>query len=195
MPADHASLPSVNPLRADLLAAAVLAVLAAALAWGWFTISPNSPVYGLVVAAGTFAAGPTLGDPIERRMPDPWFRVPRGERKLHRMLGVAAFGQVLQWSGWNRAIADPRRSFDGTRAGLPALEQSLRGNICAHGACFLIHVALAALAVANGHLPGALWILLPGVAIHLYPVMLQRSIGLRLQQVRNRLALEHRWDR
>jgi hypothetical protein len=39
----------------------------------------------------------------------------------------------------------------------------------------------AALAVLTGHAWGALWILLPGVVVHLYPVLLQRSIMLRLQ--------------
>lgn len=186
MPADHSSLQPTNPLRADLLAVAILAVLTAALAWGWFTIGPNHPVYGLVVVSGTFAAGPVLGGPIERRMANTWFRVPQGERKLHRALGVATFDRVLRRSGWNRAIADPMRSFDGTRAELPALDRSLRGNVCAHGSCFLIHATLAVLAVATGHFPAALWILLPGVVVHLYPVMLQRSIALRLQRVRGR---------
>ncbi|WP_017607880.1 glycosyl-4,4'-diaponeurosporenoate acyltransferase CrtO family protein [Nocardiopsis xinjiangensis] len=176
----------MGPLRAGLLAVVVLAVLATALTWGWFTIGPNHPVYGLLVVAGTFAAGPVLGGPIERRMADTWFRVPQGERKLHRALGVAAFGRLLQRSGWNRAIADPMRSFDGTRAGLPALDRSLRGNVAAHGSCFLVHVALAVLAAATGHAPGALWILLPGVVVHFYPVILQRSIALRLQRVRDR---------
>ncbi|MBE2997766.1 hypothetical protein IDM40_03440 [Nocardiopsis sp. HNM0947] len=187
MPADHSSLQPADPRRADLFAAAVLAVLAAALAWGWFRIGPDQPVYGLVVVAGTFAAGPALGNPIERRVPARWFRVPGGERMLHRVLGVAAFGRLLERSGWNRAVADPMRDFDGTRAGLSSLDRSLRGNVSAHGACFVVHVALAVLAVATGHLPGALWILLPGVVVHLYPVMLGRSVALRLQRLRDRL--------
>lgn len=187
MPADHSSLQPANPRRADLLAVVVFAVPAAALAWGWFTIGPDQPIYGLMVAAGTFAAGPALGGPVERRVPEGWFRVPGGEQTLHRALGVTAFGRVLQRSGWNRAIADPMRDFDGTRAGLPALDRSLRGNVCAHGVCFLVHVSLAVLTVATGHLSGALWILLPGIMIHFYPVMLQRSIALRLQRLRDRL--------
>lgn len=185
MPADHSSLQPTDPRRADLFAVVVLAVLVAALGWGWFRIGPDQPVHGLVVAAGTFAAGPALGNPIGRRVPERWFRVPGGERTLHRVLGVAAFGRVLQRSGWNRAVADPMRDFDGTRAGLSSLDRSLRGNVCAHGACFLVHIALAVLAVATGHLPGALWILLPGIVIHFYPVMLQRSVALRLQRLRD----------
>jgi hypothetical protein len=40
---------------------------------------------------------------------------------------------------------------------------------------------VAGLALFTGHPWGAVWILLPGVPIHLYPVLLQRSIMLRLQ--------------
>ena len=57
----------------------------------------------------------------------------------------------------------------------------VRGNASAHGACFAIHTLLAAVALFTGHPWGALWILLPGVVVHLYPVLLQRSIMLRLQ--------------
>ena len=57
----------------------------------------------------------------------------------------------------------------------------MRGGAGAHGACFAIHALLAAVALFTGHPWGALWILLPGVVVHLYPVLLQRSIMLRLQ--------------
>jgi hypothetical protein len=75
------------------------------------------------------------------------------------------------------------RGFDRTRAGLPSLEQSVRGAASAHGTCFAIHALLATLALFTGHPWGALWILLPGVVLHLYPVLLQRSLMLRLQSL------------
>jgi hypothetical protein len=40
---------------------------------------------------------------------------------------------------------------------------------------------LAGVALFAGHRWGAVWILLPGVVLHLYPVLLQRAILLRLQ--------------
>jgi hypothetical protein len=74
------------------------------------------------------------------------------------------------------------RGFSGKKAGLPSLEQGVRGNVSAHGTCFAIHVLLAVLALFSRHpWRGALWMLLPGVVVHLYPVLLQRSIMLRLQ--------------
>jgi hypothetical protein len=50
-------------------------------------------------------------------------------------------------------------------------------------------VLLAAVALFTGYPWGALWILLPGVVVHLYPVLLQRSIMLRLQPLLDRLAV------
>ena len=73
------------------------------------------------------------------------------------------------------------RGFSGKRAGLTSLEQSVRAAAVAHGTCFAIHVLLAVFALFSRHPWGALWMLLPGVVVHLYPVLLQRSIMLRLQ--------------
>jgi len=74
------------------------------------------------------------------------------------------------------------RGFSGKRAGLRSLEQNVRGNLSAHGTCFAIHVLLAVLALFSTHPWSAvLWMLLPGAVVHLYPVLLQRSIMLRLQ--------------
>ena len=147
----------------------------------WFAHGPGDPVCALAVTAWTWVLGPGVAGPVMRRLPRPWFRVPAGERVLHRVLGVGMFGWLLDRSGWNRHFAEPMRGFDGTRAGLPSLEQSVRGAASAHGTCFAIHAVLAAGALVTGHPWGALWILLPGVVLHLYPTLLQRSIMLRLQ--------------
>ena len=78
------------------------------------------------------------------------------------------------------------RGFKGTKASLSSLELSVRAGASGHGACFAIHLLLAAFVLFTGHRSGALWILLSGVVIHLYPVLLQRSIMLRLQPVLDR---------
>jgi hypothetical protein len=84
-------------------------------------------------------------------------------------------------------VAEPMRPFSGNRAGLAFLEQSVRLNAAAHGTCLAIHVLLAVLALFSRHpRSGALWMLLPGVVVHLYPVLLQRSIMLRLQPLQDR---------
>ena len=149
----------------------------------WFVLGPSNPAYAMGVAWGTSALVLAVPAPaLVRRMPSQWFRVPTGERILHYMLGVGVFGWLLDISGWNRRVLEPLRGFSGKRAGLPSLEQSVRAAAVSHGICFLIHLVLAALALFRRHpWNGALWMLLPGIAVHLYPVLLQRSTMLRLQ--------------
>ena len=140
----------------------------------------SNPYYALLVVGCTWVSGP--GWPaVMHHLPRRWFRVPAGERVLHRMLGVEIFGWLLERSGWNRHVAGPIRGFDGSRAGLHSLEQSVRGAASAHGTCFAIHLLFAAAALFTEHPWGGLWMLLLGVVPHLYPVLLQRSIMLRLQ--------------
>jgi len=148
----------------------------------WFVLGPSNPWYAVGVVGGTFALGPAVAAPVGRRVPRQWFRVPACERVFHRIVGVGIFGWLLDVSGWNRLVAKPMRGFSGTRAGLLSLEQGVRDNVSAHGTCFAIHVLVAVLALLTRHpWSGALWMLLPGVVVHLYPVLLQRSIMLRLQ--------------
>ena len=155
--------------------------LAGVLIFCWFARGPDHPVYALLVTTWTWLLGPGVAGPVMRLLPHHWFRVAAGERVLHRMLGVGIFGWLLDRSGWNRHLALPMRGFNGTSAGLPSLEGSVRGAASAHGTSFAIHALLAAVALITEHPWGALWILLPGVVLHLYPVLLQRSIMLRLQ--------------
>ena len=161
--------------------------MAGVVIFGWFhrNMGPSHPAFALLVTVWTFVLTPGVAIPavrfVTRLIPRHWFRVPAGERVLHRMLGVGTFGWLLERSGYNRRVADPLRGFDGTRAGLPSLERSVYGGSIAHGTVFAVHLLLAVAAFLTGHLWGALWILLPGVILHLYPVLLQRSIMLRLQ--------------
>ncbi len=154
----------------------------------WFVVGPSNPWCAWTVVWGTGALVPAVpARAVMRRVPCQWFRVPTGERVLHRIVGVGVFGWLLDVSGWNRHVLEPLRGFSGKRAGLPSLEQGVRASVVAHGACFAIHVLLAVLALFSRHpfsrqaWSGARWMLLPGVVLHLYPVLLQRSIMLRLQ--------------
>ena len=147
----------------------------------WFVLGPSNPAYAVSVVAGTFSLGPAVATaPVMRHVPRQWFRVPTRERVLHRIVGVGIFGWLLDVSGWNHLIKR-MRGFSGKR-GLLSLEQHARAGAIAHGICFAIHVLLAVLALFSRHpWSGALWMLLPGVVVHLYPVLLQRSIMLRIQ--------------
>ena len=153
----------------------------------WFVLGPSHPIYALAVIGWTRGLLPGAAGPALRILPRRWFRVSTGERILHRMLGVGIFDWLLERSAYNRHIARPMRGFDGTRAGLLSLEPSLRASAGAHGSCFAIHVLLTTVALFIGHPWGtALWVLLPGLVIHVYPVLLQRSIMLRIQPLVDR---------
>ena len=156
----------------------------------WFVLGPASkvagattPWYAVSVACGTFGLVVAMPAPaVMRRVPRQWLRVSERERLLHRVLGVGVFGWLLDVSGWNPHVLEPLRGFSGKRAGLPSLEQSVGAAAVSHGICFAIHVLLAVLALFSRYpWSAALWMLLPGVVVHLYPVLLQRSIMLRLQ--------------
>ena len=177
--------PKANPMDIvfqSLWYRVVLLFLAIEIFVLWFILGPSSPWYAVGVVSETFALGPAVGTHVMRRVPCQWFRVPRCERILHRIVGVGIFGWLLDVSGWNRHVAEPMRGFSGKKAGLPSLEQHAQTGAIAHGICFAIHVLLAVLALFSSHpWSGALWMLLPGVVVHLYPVLVQRSMMLRLQ--------------
>ena len=156
----------------------------------WFILGPASkvaeattPWYGLSVAWATSALVVVVPAPgVMRHVPLQWFRVPTGESVIHRVLGVGVFGRLLDVAGWNRRVLKPLRGFSGKKTGLLHLENGVRASALSHGICFGIHMVLAVLALFTRHpWRGALWMLLPGVPIHLYPLLLQRSIMLRLQ--------------
>jgi hypothetical protein len=166
----------------------VLLLFAAFLARLWFVYGPSNPWYALAVAWATCSLEPALAAPFLRRAPRRWSRVPESERVLHRMVGVRIFGWLLDASGWNRLIT-PMRGFSGKKANLLWLEQHARAGAIAHGICFAIHILLALLALLTQRpWSGALWMLWPGVVVHLYPVALQRSMMLRLQPLLDKAA-------
>lgn len=161
----------------------------------WFILGPASkmarattPWYALSVAWATSALVVVVPVPgVMRRVPRQWFRVPTGERVIHRVLGVGVFGRLLDVSGWNRRVLKPMRGFSGKKTGLVHLEQGVQASTLCHGICFGIHIVLAIFALFSRHpWRNAVWMLLPGVPIHLYPVLLQRSIMLRLQPLLDR---------
>lgn len=156
---------------------------------GWFD-RPGRPIYGLFVVTWTFVLGPGVAIPVMRRVSPRWFRVSAGERVVHRMLGVGVFGWLLNRTGYNRRFVHPTWGASIDRAGLPLRALAGRVGVSAHGAGFGIHLALALLALLTGQPWSAMWILLPGVALHLYPVLLQRSIMLRLQPLLDQLAVK-----
>lgn len=71
---------------------------------------------------------------------------------------------------------------------MPRLLMNIQATEGAHAIAFVPHLILAALALWTGHEWGALWMLLPGLVIHLYPVLLQRRMTLRVAPLIRRFA-------
>ncbi|PPH21437.1 hypothetical protein C5C99_05790 [Rathayibacter sp. AY1C4] len=157
------------------------AVAAALLAAAWTAIGPSHPVFAAVAqmvltswAALTFGARTR---PLEQS----WFDVGRREPALLRALGVGVFGRLLDVVGWNRLVTR-ERGFDGTRAGLTALDQHTRRSEAVHLACTAVGVALALAATVTGATGGAAWLLGSTIAVQLYPALLQRLVRARIQR-------------
>jgi hypothetical protein len=147
----------------------------------WFARGPDHPGFALILTVWTAILTPGVAVPAVKCLPPRWCHVPAGERVLHSILGVWIFGWLLERSGWNRRNVYPAWKSSITRSRLQVRALAARGGGGAHGICFAVHALLAALAIFAGHRWGALLMLVPGVVVHLYPVLLQRSIMLRLQ--------------
>jgi hypothetical protein len=158
--------------------------------FSWFTTGPGNLAFAIYVIGWTFVLDPVLIDHVEGFMPGSWFHVPRGERVIHRLLGVSIFSRLLELSGWNNVVVRPILKTEsyrpGTRASLAVRANSARRGGGAHAICFALHVLLAAATLFAGYPRNALRVLLPGVVVHLYPTLLQRSILLRLQPLLDR---------
>jgi hypothetical protein len=180
------------PVAAKSTHAAVAGLIVAqqlSFVWGltsvWWTWGPGNPAVALIAAAWTFIVSAQLA-PLIRFLPLRRCHVPAGERVLHHLLGVGVFERLLERSGYNRRMIYPAWGGPLTRARLSFRAAMAQGSGAAHAAGFAIHLLLAAAAFLMGHPWGAFWILLPGVVVHLYPVLLQRSIMLRLQPLLDR---------
>ena len=145
----------------------------------WLVFGPDNPLVALLVTFCTANLGLAV-IPLALRIPERWYAVPPAERFLHLALGVPLFGWLLDRSGWNRTVALPMRNLKITRFSLSRLLLTIHGAEGAHAIAFVPHVALALLAYTTDHRWGALWILLPGILLHLYPVLLQRWMTLRV---------------
>jgi hypothetical protein len=152
----------------------------------WLKLGPGHPTVALMVVGWTCLLTPGLAIPLNRLQSPGWRRVPAGERVLHRILGVGIFGWLLERSGYNRRNVYPRWGFSITRTRLAFRLLAARAGGGAHATCFAVHMLLAAAAFFTGQPWGAFLILLPGVVVHLYPALLQRSIMLRLQPLLDR---------
>ncbi|GAB3712698.1 hypothetical protein GCM10027590_06950 [Nocardiopsis nanhaiensis] len=171
--------------RAAIVSVAAAVSTAAAVAAAWIMIGPTGFVFAWIahfmLMAGVSVALDARSGPLQHA----WFRVRRWEVPLYGRLGARLYGRVLGAVGWNRVV-ERGRGFDGTRAGLTGLDQHTRSSEAGHLLCLAVALALAAAAVSMGSWTGALWLLGLGVLLHVYPVMLQRLLRVRIQVLTGR---------
>ncbi|UBV45438.1 hypothetical protein LAJ19_20135 (plasmid) [Deinococcus taeanensis] len=130
----------------------------------------------LMASAAALLPRPTPG--VAGLLP---FKVLREELHWYRRLGIRHFNRLLEFTRWNRVVRSMRR-FGGTRGELWILAEETWRSELVHG-----WSALTALwtALLLGRLFPSLagWLLLLSVPLHLYPIMLQRTLRGRIQQL------------
>ncbi|GGL20150.1 glycosyl-4,4'-diaponeurosporenoate acyltransferase CrtO family protein [Deinococcus radiotolerans] len=114
-----------------------------------------------------------------------WFRVKAWEVPLYRRLGVYPYMALLRALGWER-LRRQAQGFDGTRLTLGRYERFTREAEFSHALLGLVTLGLVGVTALRGQGDTAAWLLLTGVVCHGYPVMLQRTLRVRLERLMRR---------
>ena len=168
-------------------------IMSGSLAFVWRVMGPDNIVFAAQAMVWSFSLS-LLFLPVALALPPRWYGVRAGEQWLHRALGVASFGRLLERSGWNRRVVAPLRGQIVSTERLSDLLKATRVSMGIHALSFFVHLPVAALALGTGHAWGALWVMVPAVLIHLYPVLLQRMMVLRLRPLLERCQTSHPHD-
>jgi len=151
-------------------------------------IGVRSALFAFELHFVAMAVAVLLDKLIAPELRGPRFDVRAGEVRIFELLGVRVFQRFLNAIGWNRLLRDPR-VFDGTRATLASYERATRHGENAHAWIFVVMLAPIGAALLRGWWDAALWIGSMSVLFHAYPVMLQRTMRVRLREL---LARERR---
>lgn len=123
--------------------------------------------------------------PLDLRGPRlaPFFRLRPWERsgRFYRQLGVLRFQSLLPKHMPGKK--PPGRDLRTNRVFLQDMELATRHAELAHALCFLALVPYILGAARLGNVPGTLWLLVNGLAWHVYPVLLQRYNRPRWQRL------------
>ena len=111
-----------------------------------------------------------------------WFRVHTWEPPVYRALGVLRYMALLRAVGWER-FRQAAQGYDGTRRSLPRYERATREAEYSHLLLAVLCAAVIATAAVQRAWDTALWSLLTTLLLHVYPVLLQRTMRARLQRL------------
>ena len=111
-----------------------------------------------------------------------WFQVHAWEPRVYRALGVLRYMSLLRLVGWER-FRQAAQGYDGTRRSLPRYERATREAEYSHLLLAVICAAVIGAAAVQRAWDTALWFLLTTLLLHVYPVLLQRTMRARLQRL------------
>ena len=111
-----------------------------------------------------------------------WFRVRSWEAPLYQHLRIYAYRDLLKAVGWEH-LRRQAQGFDGTRASLRPYERRTREAEFSHILLSGANLMLILISSLRGQVDTAGWLLATGLFLHVYPVMLQRTLRERLQRL------------
>lgn len=138
----------------------------------WSSIGPEHGAFPFCVALMSLAFPVFIGAELAKRIPADAFRISAQISSLFHALGVKVFDRILTVIRWNALVLNMRKPVT-KPSDLPSLAFNLRSAAAGHGCGLLVHVVIAVIALSAGYMEASLWILLPSVPLHAYPVMLQ----------------------
>ncbi|MCR2826395.1 hypothetical protein [Microbacterium sp. zg.Y909] len=138
----------------------------------WSSIGPEHGAFPFCVALMSFAFPIFIGAELAKRIPAGAFRISARSNRLFAALGVKVFDRILTFIRWNALVLNMRKPVT-KPSDLQPLAFDLRSAAVGHGCGLLVHVVIAAIALSAGYMEASLWILLPSVPLHAYPIMLQ----------------------
>ncbi len=98
--------------------------------------------------------------------------------RIYRRFGALRFQSVLRAIGWEAV-----RQTAVTRPNIEQLEYQTRSSEFGHLVCLVIVLSIAAYLLVSGELAGFAWVFLTALALHAYPIMLQRHNRPRYRRI------------
>jgi hypothetical protein len=168
--------------RASTAAAVVLGGAAAAgIAWAFgAAFGYHNVLFAWTVHFVLMGWASVVLDTARPALTSAWFQVRGWEPGTYRRLGAWGYMRLLRLVGWER-LTGRHSTFAGTRSSLSAFDRQTRQSEYGHLIIAALVVVVSAAALSVGAWDTALWLSVLNVPLHVYPVLLQRSLRGRIQ--------------
>ena len=138
----------------------------------WSSIGPGHGAFPFCITLMSLAFPIFTGAELAKRIPSSLVSISARSNRFFNVLGVKVFDRVLTVIRWNALVLGLGEPVT-KPSDLPSLSFDLRSAAMGHGCGLLVHAVIAAFALSAGYLEASLWILLPSIPLHAYPIMLQ----------------------